>query len=79
MLMNKAELEERTKRFALRVILFVAALPENKLNNLVGYELLKSGMSIGANYREANGRSLARTLLTRLDSREGGRRSPILA
>ena len=52
--MNKAELEERTKRFALRVILFVAALPENKVNNVVGYQLLKSGTSIGANYREAN-------------------------
>jgi four helix bundle protein len=52
--MNKGELEERTKRFALRVILFVAALPENKVNNVLGYQLLKSGTSIGANYREAN-------------------------
>jgi four helix bundle protein len=52
--MNKTELEERTKQFALRVILFVAALPENKVNNVVGYQLLKSGTSIGANYREAN-------------------------
>jgi hypothetical protein len=45
--MDKTELEGRTKRFAIRVILFVAALPENKVNNVVGYQLLKSGTSVG--------------------------------
>ena len=52
--MNKAELEQRTKQFALRVIRFVAALPKNKMADVLGYQLLKSGTSIGANYREAN-------------------------
>ncbi len=52
--MDKEELEERTKRFALRVIRFVAALPPNKIANVLGYQLLKAGTSIGANYREAN-------------------------
>jgi len=52
--MDKAELEQRTKRFALRVIAFVAELPKNKVNDVLGYQLLKSGTSIGANYREAN-------------------------
>jgi four helix bundle protein len=52
--MNKAELEERTKQFALRVIMFVAALPRNNVNNVVGHQLLKSSTSMGANYREAN-------------------------
>ncbi len=52
--MEKAELEQRTKRFALRVIGFVAELPKSKVNDVLGYQLLKSGTSIGANYREAN-------------------------
>jgi four helix bundle protein len=52
--MDKADLEERTKRFALRVIGFVAELPKSKVKDVLGYQLLKSGTSIGANYREAN-------------------------
>ena len=52
--MDKAELEQRTKRFALRVIRFVAKLPNSKVNDVLAYQLLKSGTSIGANYREAN-------------------------
>jgi four helix bundle protein len=51
---DKKELEKRTKAFALRVIKFVSRLPNNKLTNVMGYQLLKSGTSIGANYREAN-------------------------
>lgn len=52
--MDKAELEQRTKQFALRIIKFVTALPKNKISNVIGYQLLKAGTSIGANYREAN-------------------------
>jgi four helix bundle protein len=52
--MDKAELERRTKAFALRVITFVASLPKNKITDVLGYQLLKAGTSIGANYREAN-------------------------
>ncbi len=52
--MNKWELEKRTKEFALRVIMFVANLPKNKVTDVLGYQLLKSATSIGANYREAN-------------------------
>ena len=52
--MNRHELEERTKLFALRVIPFVARLPKNKVADVIGYQLTKSGTSIGANYREAN-------------------------
>jgi len=52
--MDKWELERRTKAFALRVVRFVAAWPRNKVGDVIGYQLLKSGTSIGANYREAN-------------------------
>ena len=52
--MDKVELERRTKAFALRVIRFVAALPKNQVTNVMGYQPLKAGTSIGSNYREAN-------------------------
>ena len=52
--MDKDDLEQRTKAFALRVIRFVAALPKGKVPDVLGYQLLKAGTSIGANYREAN-------------------------
>ena len=52
--MNRKDLEKRTKEFALRIIRFVANLPKSKTNDILGYQLLRSGTSIGANYREAN-------------------------
>ena len=52
--MDKRELEQRTKAFALRIIRFVGDMPKNKVTDVVGYQLLKSATSIGANYREAN-------------------------
>jgi four helix bundle protein len=50
----KTELEERTKTFAVQVVKTVAAFPKNSEGQIVGRQLLRSGTSIGANYREAN-------------------------
>jgi len=52
--MDRNELEKRTKEFALRMIRFVSNLPKNKVTDVLGYQLLKAGTSVGANYREAN-------------------------
>ena len=52
--MDKVELEKRMKRFALKVISFVATLPKGKAGDVVGYQMVKAGTSVGANYREAN-------------------------
>jgi four helix bundle protein len=52
--MNKIELEIRTKQFSLQLIRFLESLPKNYLGETLGRQLLKSGTSIGANYREAN-------------------------
>ena len=52
--MNKVELEKRTKEFSLQLIRFLESLPKNYLGEALGRQLLKSGTSIGANYREAN-------------------------
>ena len=52
--MDRKDLEKRTKEFALRIIKFVANLSKNRINSILGGQLLRSGTSIGANYREAN-------------------------
>lgn len=52
--MDKRELEKRTKQFALRIIAFAATLPFGKIGDVIRYQLVKAGTSVGANYREAN-------------------------
>ncbi len=51
--MDKEELRERTKKIALRIIKLVVALPKTKEADVIGRQVLRSGTSIGANYREA--------------------------
>lgn len=54
---NKIEFVEmmkaRTKRFALDIIDFCSKLPKNHTTYRVGDQLLRSGTSVGANYRAA--------------------------
>src|SRR5262249_30667703 len=52
--MDRLELEKRTKQFALRIIKFAATLPVGRIGDVIRYQLVKAGTSIGANYREAN-------------------------
>jgi four helix bundle protein len=55
-----AALKDRTKKFALRVLRLYRALPKNDEARILGRQLLRSGTSIGANYRAAcRGRSRA--------------------
>ena len=50
----KAEdLRNRTKRFALRIIRLYSALGKSGAAQVVGRQLLRSGTSAGAQYREA--------------------------
>lgn len=51
--MTKIEMLQRTKRFALRVIKAVQALPRDEVSGVLGRQLLRSGTSVGANYRAA--------------------------
>lgn len=50
----KTELEGRTRRFAVQVVLLTRLFPKTVDGIEVGRQLLRSGTSIGANYREAN-------------------------
>jgi len=58
--MNSDELKKRTKQFALRVMELVDALPKTTAGRAIGGQLIRSGTSVGANYRAAcRGRSKA--------------------
>jgi four helix bundle protein len=50
---QRTQMMDRTKKFALRVIHLVAKLPRNNVSRVIGGQLLRSATSIGANYREA--------------------------
>ena len=52
--MNNEQLKTRTKQFAMRVIRLVEALPQTKTANVIGSQLIRSGTSVGANYRAAS-------------------------
>ena len=51
--MSNENLKARTKRFALDVIKLIEALPPGKTCDVIGRQLLRSGTSVGANYRAA--------------------------
>ena len=57
---NKKDLKDRTKIFALRIIRMYSSLPKSTEARILGKQVLRSGTSVGANYREASqGRSKA--------------------
>lgn len=51
--MTSNELKLRTKNFSLRVIRMIEKLPKNNSAKVIGYQLLRSATSVGANYRAA--------------------------
>ena len=46
-------LKDRTKKFTLRVIRMTEALARNRVADVLGGQVLRSGTSVGANYRAA--------------------------
>lgn len=51
--MTEREFKDRTKDIALRIIKLVESLPTTRTVDVIGKQLLRSGTSIGANYRAA--------------------------
>ncbi len=47
------DLRDRTKRFALQIIRIYTVLPKTVEAQVIGKQILRSGTSVGANYREA--------------------------
>ncbi len=51
---RKVDLADRTKLYARRIIRLVSALPKSVVAQVLGKQVLRSGTSVGANYREAS-------------------------
>ena len=51
--MKHQNLQIRTKQFALRVIQFCEGMPKDETSRILVRQLLRSGTSVGANYRAA--------------------------
>ena len=51
--MNEELFKARTRRIALDIIELIESLPRNRIADVIGRQLLRSGTSIGANYRAA--------------------------
>ncbi len=50
---EEKDLKVRTKSFALRIIRLYGSLPETTEAQVIGKQVLRSGTSVGAQYREA--------------------------
>jgi four helix bundle protein len=51
--MSPDEFKARTRKYAIRVIRLVDALPASRSTNALANQLVRSGTSVGANYRAA--------------------------
>jgi len=63
------DLKQRTKKFALRIIRLYSSLDKSAVAQVLGRQLLRSGTSVGAHYREA---CRARSVAEFLSKMEGG-------
>jgi len=63
---KKYDLEERTAKFAEKIIELEKKAPKNVVTNPIINQLVKSGTSIGANYCEANGASSKRDFTNKI-------------
>ena len=64
-----SDLKVQTKAFALRVIRLFVALPKSAVAQVLGKQIIRSGTSVGAHYREA---SRARSNAEFISKIEGG-------
>ncbi len=51
--MNQEEMKARTKTFALKIIKIIESFPHHRTAEVMAKQLLRSAMSVGANYRAA--------------------------
>ena len=50
---GRQDLRKRTKDYALRIVKLYTALPNSAVAQVLGKQILRSGTSVGAHYREA--------------------------
>ena len=66
---TERDLRPRTKNFALRIIRLYSVLPKTEEARIIGQQVLRSGTSVGAHYREA---TRARSTAEFVSKIEGG-------
>ena len=64
--MTDKELQDRTKKFALRIIKLVRVLEKDGIGRIIGRQLLRSGTSVAANYRAVCRPKSARDFIAKL-------------
>jgi four helix bundle protein len=66
--MKEDDLKSRTKSFALRIIKLYVALPKSVEAQVLGKQLLRSGTSVGAHYREAQRAKSSADFVSKIES-----------
>ena len=51
--MNKEDLKDRTKKLSIAILHLIELIPRIKSGNTISNQIIRSGTSIGANYRAA--------------------------
>ena len=62
------DLRVRTKRFALRIITLYRSLPKDIEAQIIGRQVLRSGTSVGAQYREGHRARSTAEFISKLES-----------
>ena len=60
------ELKQRTFEFSLRVMRLAEALPENRSGRTIANQIVRSGTSVGANYRAAKRAKSTRDFIAKM-------------
>ena len=62
------DLKIRTKKFALRIIRLYKALPNSVEAQIIGKQILRSGTSVGAQYREVTRARSTAEFISKIES-----------
>jgi len=62
------DLRDRTRAFALRIIRLAEALPASLAGRVIGSQVIRSGTSVGAQYREASRSRSNAEMISKIDS-----------
>jgi four helix bundle protein len=65
---DKPDLRERTLAYALRVIRLSSSLTGRGAESVIGHQLLRSGTSVGAHYREAHRSRSSAEFISKLET-----------
>lgn len=67
---NRVEMEERTLDFGVRIIKMASQMPRDRVGDVLGRQVLRSGTSIRVNYHEAGAASSKRHFVTTMETAE---------